>query len=92
MHRAMLAGERGAFFADDLALRITRHGGEPEDTFFTLSYSPVPDETARSGVGGVLMTAVETSKSIWVERALRDREAELARVQEVGRSAASRCS
>src|SRR5690242_13292582 len=27
MHRAMLAGEHGAFFAEDLALRITRHGG-----------------------------------------------------------------
>ena len=25
LHRAMLAGERGAFFAEDLALRITRH-------------------------------------------------------------------
>ena len=84
MHRAMLAGERGAFFAEDLALRITRHGGEPEDTFFTLSYSPVPDDTARSGVGGVLMTAVETTKRVWAERALRDREAELARVQEIG--------
>src|ERR1044072_7173503 len=84
MHGAMLAGEHGAFFAEDLALRITRHGGEPEDTFFTLSYSPVPDETVRSGVGGVLMTAVETTKRVWAERALRDREAELARVQEIG--------
>ena len=84
LHRAMLAGERGAFFAEDLALRITRHGGAPEDTFFTLSYSPVPDDTVPSGVGGVLMTAVETTKRVWAERALRDREAELARVQEIG--------
>ncbi len=84
LHRALLAGERGAFFAEDLALRITRHGGEPEDTFFTLSYSPVPDDTVPSGVGGVLMTAVETTKRVWAERALREREAELARVQEIG--------
>ena len=28
LHQAMLAGTRGAFFAEDLALRITRHGGQ----------------------------------------------------------------
>jgi PAS domain S-box-containing protein len=84
MHRGMLAGERGAFFAEDLALRITRRGGQPEDAFFTLSYSPVPDSNAPSGVGGVLMTAVETTKRVLAERALREREAEIARVQEIG--------
>ena len=30
------------------------------------------------------MTAVETTKRVWAERALREREAELARVQEIG--------
>jgi len=84
LHRAMLAGERGAFFAEDLALRITRHGRQPEDTFFTLSYSPIPDDTAPSGVGGVLMTAVETTKRVWAERALQERQADLARVQQIG--------
>ena len=53
LHRAMLAGERGAFFAEDLALRITRHGRQPEDTFFTLSYSPIPDDTVPSGCSSV---------------------------------------
>jgi PAS domain S-box-containing protein len=84
MHRAMLAGDHGAFFAEDLALRIIRHGGVAEDAFFTLSYSPVPDDTAPSGVGGVLMTAVETTQRVAAERALREREAEIARVQEIG--------
>ena len=49
VHRAILAGERGAYFAEDLQLRITRRGGQPEETFFTFSYSPVPDDTAPSG-------------------------------------------
>jgi PAS domain S-box-containing protein len=84
LHQAILAGERGSFFAEDLALRITRHGGVAEDTFFTFSYSPVPDDTVPSGVGGVLMTAVETTKRVVAERALRYREAEIARVQEIG--------
>ncbi len=84
LHRAMLAGERGAFFAEDwhCASRVT--AAQPEDTFFTLSYSPMPDDTAPSGVGGVLMTAVETTKRVWAERALQERQAELARVQQIG--------
>ena len=72
LHRAMLSGERGAFFAEDIRLKLTRRDGKPEDTFFTLSYSPVPDDTRPSGVGGVLMTAVETTKRVWAEQALRE--------------------
>jgi PAS domain S-box-containing protein len=49
-----------------------------------VSYSPVPDETAPSGIGGVLIVAVETTDRVWAERALRDRQTELARVQEIG--------
>ena len=71
VHRAILAGERGAYFAEDLQLRITRRGGQPEDTFFTFSYSPVPDDTAPCGIGGVLMTAVETTERLRAERALQ---------------------
>src|SRR2546423_11823460 len=59
LHEAILAGERGAVFSEDLPLRIRRRGDESEDAFFTLSYSPIPDDTAPSGVGGVLVTAVE---------------------------------
>jgi PAS domain S-box-containing protein len=84
LHRELLSGEREAFFADDMLLRIRRRGDDLEDAFFTVSYSPVPDATAPSGVGGVLITAVETTDRVWTERALRDREAELARVQEIG--------
>jgi PAS domain S-box-containing protein len=71
IHRAILAGERPAFFAEDLELRITRRGGIAEETFFTFSYSPVPDDTAPSGIGGVLMTAVETTERLRAEKALQ---------------------
>src|SRR3984885_15401396 len=55
LHEAILTGTSGAFFAEDLLIKIHRHG-VPEDGRFTLSYSPVPDETAPTGVGGVLVT------------------------------------
>ncbi len=68
MHRDILAGTRGAIFADDILLRIQRHKDRWEDARFTLSYSPTPDPTAPSGIGGVFVTAVE------IDGADRDRE------------------
>ena len=84
LHQDLLSGKREAMFAEDMLLRIRRRGADMEDAHFTVSYSPVPDETAPTGIGGVLITAVETTKRVWAERALREREAELARVQEIG--------
>ena len=84
LHHDLLSGKRQAMFAEDMLLRIRRRGMEMEDAYFTVSYSPVPDETAPTGIGGVLITAVETTTRVWAERALREREAELARVQEIG--------
>src|SRR5689334_6623927 len=84
LHQDLLSGKRNAMFAEDLLLRIRRRGKEMEDAYFTVSYSPVPDDTAPTGIGGVLITAVETTSRVWAERALRDREAELARVQDIG--------
>jgi PAS domain S-box-containing protein len=84
LHRELLSGQRKALFAEDMLLRIRRRGDTAEDAYFTVSYSPVPDETAPTGVGGVMITAVETTNRVWTERTLRDREAELARVQEIG--------
>src|SRR3954464_7023481 len=84
LHHDLLSGKRNAMFAEDMRLRIRRHGSEMEDAYFTVSYSPVPDETAPTGIGGVLITAVETTKRVAAERALREREAELARVQDIG--------
>jgi PAS domain S-box-containing protein len=74
LHKAILSGNRGAFFAEDLLLRIQRHAAEYEDARFTISYSPVPDASVSSGVGGVLITAVETTNRVLTENALRASE------------------
>src|SRR6266700_5606290 len=84
LYQGILSGQRGAMFAEDLLLRIRRHAGAIEDAYFTISYSPAPDYTAPTGIGGVLSTAVETTSRVQIERRLRDREAELARVQQIG--------
>ncbi|TMJ02148.1 MAG: PAS domain S-box protein [Alphaproteobacteria bacterium] len=84
LHHDLLSGVRQAMFAEDLLLRIRRRGANMEDAFFTVSYSPVPDETSPTGTGGILITAVETTKRVAAERALRERQNELARVQEIG--------
>jgi PAS domain S-box-containing protein len=84
LHEAILTGTRGAFFAEDLLLRIQRHGSEWENARFTISYSPIPDPSSPTGVGGVHITAVETTDRVRTEEALRasektlrEREAEL---------------
>lgn len=63
-HLAVLSGRQGAAFAEDLPLRLKRYGDEWDDGYFTFSYSPIPDPTAPSGVGGILITAVETTEAV----------------------------
>jgi PAS domain S-box-containing protein len=63
-----------ATWNDDIFLEINRHGFV-EETHFTIAYSPVPDDTAPSGIGGVLATVHEISEKVVGERrvvALRD--------------------
>jgi len=74
LHDAILAGTSGAFFAEDLLLRIQRRRAVWEDARFTVSYSPIPDQTAPTGVAGVLITAVETTHRVALEEALRASE------------------
>ena len=52
LNEDILAGRRPAFFAEDQPWRVQRRGTEWEDARFTISYSPVPDETAPGGIGG----------------------------------------
>lgn len=85
LHETILSGERSAFFAEDLLLRIQRHGSHWEDAHFTVSYSPVPDISAPSGVGGVLITAVETTKRVRLEDALRKSEETYRSAMHLGR-------
>lgn len=56
-----------ATWIDDLFLEINRHGFV-EETHFTVAYSPVPDETAPRGIGGVLATVHEITEKVVGER------------------------
>ncbi len=77
----ILNGTSGAFFAEDLLIKVQRRGSlEWEDARFTVSYSPVPDDTAPNGIGGVLVTAVETTKRFQSEQELRASEERFARI------------
>jgi PAS domain-containing protein len=63
--------ERGDAFAfEDQRLVVERHGA-PEEAFFTLSYSGVPDDAG--AVGGVLVTVVETTAQVHGRRAEAER-------------------
>jgi len=63
-----------ATWNEDIELEVQRHGFA-EETHFTIAYSPVPDETAPGGIGGVLATVHEITGKVVGERrlgALRD--------------------
>jgi PAS domain S-box-containing protein len=65
LHGVMATGE--ATWSVDQPLRLNRHGFL-EESFFTYSYSPIPDGR---GVGGVLLVTVETTERVLAERRLR---------------------
>lgn len=48
---------------DDILLKVNRNN-RIEETHFTVAYSPVPDRTAKNGIGGVLATVNEITKEI----------------------------
>ena len=56
-----------ATWVDDIELQINR-AGFTEETHFTIAYSPVPDETADGGIGGVLATVHEITEKVLGER------------------------
>ena len=67
---SILRGESGGFFAEDHPWLIQRYG-VPEEARFTISYSPIPDAGAESGVGGILVTVFETTERVRNESTLR---------------------
>jgi PAS domain S-box-containing protein len=90
LNESMLRGEREAFFAEDHPWTVRRQGSLVEDARFTISYSPIPDEAAPHGIGGILTICIETTERVRKEASLRllnDRlEAEIAqRVRELDR-------
>jgi len=75
MHEDILSGASGGYAFEKLPLTVKRDGdAAPRMAYFTVSYSPVPDATTETGVGGVLITAVEITDSIEIEKALHDTE------------------
>src|SRR5579859_7912967 len=52
-----------ATWVEDIELHIHRHGFL-EESHFTVAYSPVPDETAARGIGGVLATVHEITEKV----------------------------
>src|SRR6185503_2321538 len=83
-----------ATWMEDILLEINRYGYF-EETHFTIAYSPVPDDSTESGIGGVLSTVVEITEKIVGERrivALRDlgvRASEARTAEEACESAAA---
>src|SRR5579862_4370941 len=63
-----------------------------EETHFTVAYSPVPDDTAPNGIGGVMATVHEITEKVIGERrvvALRDLGAHLTNAQSVDQACAT---
>lgn len=79
---------------EDIPVELFRHG-YPEEAHFTISYSPVSDTTAPSGIGGVVAIVHEISSKVVADRrilALRDlgsQSVELNRAEDAYLAAAS---
>jgi PAS domain S-box-containing protein len=58
---------RGATWHENALVPITRNGRR-EEVYWTYSYSPIDDETAPHGVGGVLVVCTETTQAVMAER------------------------
>ncbi len=67
---AILRGERGGFFAENHPWLLQRYS-VPEHARFTVSYSPVAEPGAENGIGGLLVTAYETTERVRSENMLR---------------------
>jgi len=69
----------GATWHVDQLVPITRHG-RLDEVYWTYSYSPIDEETAPGGIGGVLVVCTETTRQVLTSQQLaseRDRLAQL---------------
>src|SRR4030081_2759735 len=71
----------GATWHENQLIPVTRHG-RLEQVYWTYGYSPIDKD---DGIGGVLVVCRDVTKDYLAAVALREREAELARVQQIGR-------
>ena len=71
----------GATWHENQLVPVTRHG-RLEQVWWTYGYSPIDED---DGIGGVLVVCRDVTSEVVAAGALREREAELARVQQIGR-------
>jgi PAS domain S-box-containing protein len=71
----------GATWHENQLVPVTRHG-RLEQVYWTYGYSPIDED---DGIGGVLVVCRDVTRDYLASVALREREAELARVQQLGR-------
>jgi PAS domain S-box-containing protein len=71
----------GATWHENQLVPVTRHG-RLEQVYWTYGYSPIDED---DGIGGVLVVCRDVTRDYLAATALREREAELARVQQLGR-------
>jgi PAS domain S-box-containing protein len=71
----------GATWHQNQLVPVTRHG-RLEQVYWTYGYSPIDED---DGIGGVLVVCRDVTEEYLASEALREREAELARVQQIGR-------
>jgi PAS domain S-box-containing protein len=71
----------GATWHENQLVPVTRHG-RLEQVYWTYGYSPIDED---DGIGGVLVVCRDVTKDHLASVALRERESELARVQQIGR-------
>ncbi|WP_022721213.1 hybrid sensor histidine kinase/response regulator [Rhodopseudomonas sp. B29] len=71
----------GATWNENQLVPVTRYGRR-EDVYWTYGFSPIDQDDK---VGGVLVVCRDVTADIQAQFALREREAELARVQQIGR-------
>ncbi|MEA3108417.1 MAG: hypothetical protein QOI88_3022 [Gammaproteobacteria bacterium] len=71
---AMVMAGGGATWQKDALIPSTRDG-RLEHRYWTYSYSPINDESASAGIGGVLVICNETTEQVVTEAALRESEA-----------------
>ncbi|WP_135467519.1 sensor histidine kinase [Crenalkalicoccus roseus] len=67
---------RGATWHENHLVPITRHGRR-EEVWWTYSYSPIDDDTAPGGIGGVLVLCNDVTREHRAREALREGEARL---------------
>jgi PAS domain S-box-containing protein len=71
----------GATWHENQLVPVTRYG-RLEQVYWTYGYSPIDED---DGIGGVLVVCRDVTTDYLASVALREREAELARVQQLGR-------